>query len=402
MKLGELVLEVAVSGGSKAGSALTNLGRAFSATAKAAAVVGVSMAGVVAAVKWAGGVGRDMMQFHRATGLSIDSLQRWQVIGSRFGVTAEEIQSSFENIQSTIQRMKMGEGAPKALSIFGIDPKDDPSKILEKIRVGLKKVSPERMPEAQYFLESLGITPRMLQMLKGATFGPESVSSRLFPNIRTYQELDRLFGEFDQLLFIAKRIGMELVLKIGKPLFPIFEKLINQVGNFLLGLDQKSIFQFFESIKNFFIGIYKAFTSKQFWTDIFNDLITSIKDLMNLLKEAFISTGVVAPKTAEDWEKEGAVSKFFLQPGKGILMPEMITPRITDAERKAMRTQERSKENESQSRSSQENLIKQITNNFNINGDNKTSKDIADEIMKLQNRSYSDSWGQRRSIPLTK
>lgn len=105
-----------------------------------------------------------MLQFTGQTGISRQVLKAWEFAGAQVGVTSEEIQGAFKNIQQNWERMKItGDGNLGAFSMMGIHPGDAPDDILQKFGAKSKDLSEAT---AVYMGSLLGIPDKIVVMMR--------------------------------------------------------------------------------------------------------------------------------------------------------------------------------------------------------------------------------------------
>src|SRR5688572_3515041 len=98
MKLGELFVDLKIKGGKEGKKELGQTKSAFSQVRSASLATKAAIVGVVLGLQkltgWAGKTGQELRAFEGATNLSAETLQKWQYLGRRFGVTGEDMMNS--------------------------------------------------------------------------------------------------------------------------------------------------------------------------------------------------------------------------------------------------------------------------------------------------------------------
>ncbi len=83
-----------------------------------------------------------LRNFAASTGLSTDELQRWQRAAQMAGIDAGDLTSAVKGLQTARTNFALGEPeAVGAWALLGVDPRQDPFKVIESLRERLKTVS---------------------------------------------------------------------------------------------------------------------------------------------------------------------------------------------------------------------------------------------------------------------
>jgi len=101
-------------------------------------------------------------QFEIETGASAQELQKWQSVAEQTNQSAESVTSAIKAIVSNQEKIRLGQGDISGYQILGIDPRQDPFKILEDLREKTKGLS-EGMKKN--ILSQIGVGAGMLQTL---------------------------------------------------------------------------------------------------------------------------------------------------------------------------------------------------------------------------------------------
>jgi hypothetical protein len=83
-------------------------------------------------------VASELTKFTNLTGLSAQQLQLWQQAAAASGVSAEEVQGSIEGLRQAATDISLGKGNIAPWAMLGIDPRQDPFKVLEQLKDKLK------------------------------------------------------------------------------------------------------------------------------------------------------------------------------------------------------------------------------------------------------------------------
>ena len=120
-------------------------------------------AAVVGTLKYSMGLAVGFKQFAAETGASAEELQRWQAVAGQTNVSADALMDSVKELASNREKIKLGQGNIKAFQLLGIDPMQDPFKILEDL-----KVKTAGLPQAmkRNLLQEMGVSSQLLQILE--------------------------------------------------------------------------------------------------------------------------------------------------------------------------------------------------------------------------------------------
>lgn len=101
-------------------------------------------------------------QFEIETGASAQELQKWQAVAEQTNQSAESVSSAIKAIVSNQEKIKLGQGDISGYQILGIDPRQDPFKILEELRTKTKGLSDGMRKN---ILSQIGVGAGLLQTL---------------------------------------------------------------------------------------------------------------------------------------------------------------------------------------------------------------------------------------------
>ena len=214
MKIGELFVQLGVTGADKSVSALASVQDGLKNIASAALGVTAAVTTAVYAIKKLGdessNTGMDLKNFETSTGMSSEMLQRWQVLSMHAGKSAEEMESSFKQLQSTMFRMVAGGQAPEGMARFvqGLEAAGstldrsrfrDISYMMSKLReyALLYKNRPDATMDVLKSFVSPG-TATALMASKG--FDLNTVSSKFIYNKNQQDSLANLKVQWDMLI----------------------------------------------------------------------------------------------------------------------------------------------------------------------------------------------------------
>lgn len=199
MIVGDLLIQIGITGASKVGDALSSvskgLGEITSLSLESKAAILGSVYALEHFMSQSAQMGMSLKQFSAFTGMSTDELQRWQYAARQAGVSAEEVTSSIEGIQSTIAKIQMGKGptggfAPIANFTGGFDYSkvNDALYVLKKVREFAKSDKVPRAFANEWMVEA-GFSKNMIQFLRTTETDMEKIRPT---NIFSTREIERL------------------------------------------------------------------------------------------------------------------------------------------------------------------------------------------------------------------
>ncbi len=166
MKIGELFVALGfdIKGQKEFDAVQSGMDKAFIQAGKLTIGVDLLNLGLLALLETATKMAVGFKNFALQTGLSTEELQRWQHIAAVNNVTAEELTSTVKSLQDTRAAFALGEPqAVGAWSLLGIDPTQDPFKVLEQLRARLRGFADTGI--ARNIAGKVGISDNVFQML---------------------------------------------------------------------------------------------------------------------------------------------------------------------------------------------------------------------------------------------
>lgn len=110
----------------------------------------------------------EVLRLSRNFGVSTDSLQRFGNLAVAQGVKLSDFQSAISNLRKMSADIMLGRGDISPFAILGINPHQDPEKILIQLQQRLKQL-PEAVGTA--FASDLGLSPDMINFVRRTDFG---------------------------------------------------------------------------------------------------------------------------------------------------------------------------------------------------------------------------------------
>ena len=110
----------------------------------------------------------EVLKLSRNFGVSADSIQRFGNLAVAQGVKLGDFQSAIGNLRKLSADIMLGRGDISPFAILGINPHQDPEKILIQLQQRLKQL-PEAVGTA--FASDLGLSPDMINFVRRTDFG---------------------------------------------------------------------------------------------------------------------------------------------------------------------------------------------------------------------------------------
>lgn len=163
---------------------------------------------------------RNLDQFNKQTGMSREAIRKYEYIGSLVGMQAQDVQSVFQNLRQTFERIReTGEGAP-ILARLNIPMTASPEEMLQKFLDTTK-----RMDEAQakYFAGLLGIPDDFLYAMR--KFGDQALPKNLLATNEQQAALVDLNTEWNRLVANFRLLSETMTAQVAPALTGIIKML---------------------------------------------------------------------------------------------------------------------------------------------------------------------------------
>ena len=217
---------------------LDNIDKGMKKTAGQAAIVAAALSGAtlafLAMAKAAVEAGTALANFNRVTGLSTDELQQWQYAAERNGVAAEEVVQSIKGIQEAQAQIRMGAGNVSPWQLLGINPNQDPFKVLEAIRERIRGLDPAI---AKNITSQMGISEGTYGLLKLTNEEFGKLQAKFLVTKQNQKDLIELNRAWKDLTFSLKNLGTQIgavfvpflqaMVKVLKPVVSLLTTFVN-------------------------------------------------------------------------------------------------------------------------------------------------------------------------------
>jgi len=102
-------------------------------------------------------------QLQVETGINTSEFQKWQSVVEQTGQPIESVTAAVKALADAREKIKLGQGNISGYQLLGVDPNQDPLKILEDLRTKIKDLDPAMKKNA---LSQLGVGAGLLQTLE--------------------------------------------------------------------------------------------------------------------------------------------------------------------------------------------------------------------------------------------
>lgn len=257
MTIAELYVNLGVKGTDKAKQAVTGVKENLTEVASSGIAAKVAILGMLYAFERLTSAtakeGQGLQQFINLTGLSADSLQRWQYMARQSGVSAEEMAGNIKNVQGAMTDLLMHKGSPEYMNAVGLDPKRlrDTFYVMEKLRDFAQK-NANNPDFANKILKSFGLSEGVNQMLMTNKLDLSKVPRNQLYADSEIGQLNKVAIAWDNLWAKVKRGMGHLNAAHGLTLVKDISKVTDQVMSLIAALtklaDQVKVFDIISSV----------------------------------------------------------------------------------------------------------------------------------------------------------
>jgi hypothetical protein len=200
VNVGELFLSLGVKGSEKTIGALSETKKGMGELGSMSLEAKAAILGVVYAFErmmaQSSKVGTDLENFNALTGISAQTLQRYQYAARQVGVSNEEMTSSFKGVQNTMTAMRLGKGAPEGLALLsgkvGFDAnraKTDTAYVMKKLQEYAN--AEHEVGMRNFVLKSFGLSENVMTAMARNAFKPEVMAKAPTYDEKELKQLDR-------------------------------------------------------------------------------------------------------------------------------------------------------------------------------------------------------------------
>lgn len=167
-----------------------------------------------------------------STGISADTLQRVSAMAAESGASIDDLGSAVERLQKSSIDIMLGKGDISPYAFLGLDPHQDPLKLIERMQAKLKSMPVALGTKAA---EDLGFSKELIYFLRNA----DQIKPPPKETLITEDEMKRLkefnfyFNRiFDQARRVLSKFGATIQPFVSSLLYA-FDRMTSMVGGFL-------------------------------------------------------------------------------------------------------------------------------------------------------------------------
>lgn len=180
-------------------------------------------AGIAGALKMALNTAKVYRDFQNESGASTDELQKWQAVAAGANVSTDALAESVKSLAQNREKIKLGTGNMSGFAFLGINPNDDPFKILDQLRTKTAGL-PQAMKSN--LLAQMGVSSQFLQILNltNAEFDKMRGGAFIIPP-SAFNAMNQLQGSLNTLT----KMGQWFTSLLAERLAPVIDKVVKQV-----------------------------------------------------------------------------------------------------------------------------------------------------------------------------
>lgn len=131
--------------------------------------------------------------FEVQTGLSGKQMQMWANLAEQLGASASDATNTIKNLALASEQIKLGQGNIAPYQMLGIDPRQDPFKIIDQLHERVKKLNPSM---ARLILSQMGVSEGMLNVINAADEEYYAMRQQVFITEKHVESLRELNKEW--------------------------------------------------------------------------------------------------------------------------------------------------------------------------------------------------------------
>lgn len=171
--------------------------------------------------------GTNLQRFALTTGLSAQELQKWQLTAVRGNVAAEQMATAIGAVQKARAAIAFGDSAAAApWMLLGIDPRQDPFKVLQQLQAQIMKLDPAI---ARQKLNEMGFSDDIFYLMRQNGFGRGNLAKNLTVSSEEVNNLAHLGGAWKEFLFTLGQVATRFSAQFAEP----FAAVLTQLTRFL-------------------------------------------------------------------------------------------------------------------------------------------------------------------------
>lgn len=190
-------------------------------------------------------VSYETLKLARNFGVSTSAMQRFGYEAVASGVKLNDFQSAVARLKQNSADILLGRGDISPYALLGINPHEDPEKVLMHLQQRLKEL-PESIGTA--FASDLGLSPDMINFVRKADFS--KIANRPQLSRSELKALDDLRGKLLETMNLFSLVGQKILVVFT----PLFNTILKPLTNMLTRWS-KSLQEIHDTIMTLFIAI---------------------------------------------------------------------------------------------------------------------------------------------------
>ena len=138
----------------------------------------------------------ELNQFTKQTGMTRDQMKRWELLGAKAGMSAQDMQQQMLSLQDRATEILMGQRAPAAPSLGLTGEISSPETLIKQLAEATRGMEPMMM---RAFSQAYGVDPRLVTTLQEFPDAMESVNQSLLLTKREADSINELNQAFIEL-----------------------------------------------------------------------------------------------------------------------------------------------------------------------------------------------------------
>lgn len=190
-------------------------------------------------------VSYETLKLARNFGVSTSAMQRFGYEAVASGVKLNDFQSAVARLKQNSADILLGRGDISPYALLGINPHEDPEKVLMHLQQRLKEL-PESIGTA--FASDLGLSPDMINFVRKADFS--KIANRPQLSRSELKALDDLRGKLLETMNLFSLVGQKILVVFT----PLFNTILKPLTNMLTRWS-KSLQEIHDTIMTVFVAI---------------------------------------------------------------------------------------------------------------------------------------------------
>ena len=189
-----------------------------------------------------------LKKFHAETGASTDELQRWQAVADEVNNSGQAVADSIKAITDNQEKIKLGQGNISGYQLLGINPRQDPFKIMEQLR---QKTAGLSQAMKKNVLSQIGVSKDLIAVLDltNAQFDEMAKDAFIIPK-STIDMIDKARASLKKVEGGVKYLKAEIIAALTPSIIKVNKAILEWIKNNKDGLIKtiKTIFEWITRI----------------------------------------------------------------------------------------------------------------------------------------------------------